>query len=207
MPIPKPTSQIDWVPGEDVGKVTDPGAAKKALGWLLDERPPFTFMNWLFARIGNWQLYFESVTDEVFAKTLEYDAVVGAAAGATHATLQAAITAASSGWKILVLDDETINTRITVNVSDIEIELKKGVTFTKGTDTVCFETSSARVKITGGRFVGFTTGGDIVYKLLAGADYCQIRDSIFVVSTANEFDDSAVTAGKIPDILGTITEV
>lgn len=206
MALPKPAGHISWVPGEDVSKAVEPSSGKKAAGYVVNERPPAEEHNWLFARLGNWQLYFESITDELAAQLINYDAIVGAASGATHADLAAAIADAGPGWRILVLDDETVNTRVGVNISDIEIDCKPGVTFTKGSDTVGIEFSGARVKWRNARFVGFTTGGDIAMRFLSGADYCQVTGTIFAVSTASEVDDSAVTAGKTP-YTQTITEV
>lgn len=207
MPIAKPAGHIEWVEDENPTKAQEPTAPKKALGFVADERPSPLFHNWLWARLGNWQKYFESATDELLAANLNYDAIVGAAAGATHATLQDAIDDAGSGWRILVLDDETVNTRIGVNISDIEIDFKPGVTFTKGSDTVGLEISGARVKIKNGRFVGFTTGGDIALKFVSGGDYGLVFGTGFGVGTDTEVDDAGVTVGKKPVVLGTQTEI
>jgi len=203
--VAKPTNHIDWTDGA-AGKIQAPTAGRQLTGYTSGDRPPAKEHNWIFYFVDLWLKYFETVTDTVTLQLLNYDAVVGAAAGATHATLAAAVAAASSGWRILVLDNATINTRVSVNVSGIEIDFKPAVVYTKGADTVSLEISAARVKIKGGRFVGYTVAGNIAVKLLIGADYCQVRESVFAVSTDTEVDDSGVAAGKKP-VVDIITEV
>lgn len=77
MPIAKPPGHVDWVPDENPTKAQEPIPAKKALGFVADERPSPLFHNWLWARIGNWQKYFESATDELITD------VAGITAGLT----------------------------------------------------------------------------------------------------------------------------
>jgi hypothetical protein len=203
----KPAGHIGWVPDENAAKAVEPILAKKTLGFVGDERPDFKHHNWLWARIHNWLVYLEAITDQNTAALKDFDAIVGSTAGCTHATLAAAIAAASSGWKILVTESASIATRITVNKADIEITFKPGVVYTKTGDTVCMEYSTARVKVRGGRFVGYSTSGDIVHRYLLGADYCHLLESIFGTGTDTDYDDSAVTAGKKPIVANTIAEV
>lgn len=208
MPIlPKPAGHIDWVPDENPAKALEPVPAKKALGFVADERPSPLHHNWIWARIGNWQKYFESATDNLIATNLHFNAVVGTTPGCTHATLALAIAAAAAGWKILVVESANIAARVVINKADIEILFKPGVVYTKTGDTVCFEYSTARVKVRGGRFLGYTVAGNIVHRFLAGADYCHVLESIFAVGTDTDIDDAAVAAGKKPVVANTIVEV
>lgn len=202
----KPSTHINWTDGA-ASKIQAPTAGRQLTGYVAGDRPPAKEHNWLFHYIDLWNKYFETTTDAIVSQLLNYDAIVGADPGATHPTLQDAINAASAGWRILVLDDETINTRISVNVSSVEIDCKPTVTFTKGADTVGIEISGARVKFRGGRFVGFTVGGDKAFNLIAGADYCKLSDQTFTLNTDTEIDDSAVAAGKKPAVYGQHTEV
>lgn len=204
---PKPAGHIDWVPDENPAKAQEPTAPKKALGFIADERPSPLHHNWLWARIHNWLVYLEDITDENTAAMKEFDAVVGTTPGCTHATLAAAIAAAAAGWKILVTESANIAARVVINKADIEILFKPGVVYTKTGDTVCFEYSTARVKVRGGRFVGYTVGGDIVHRYLLGADYCHLLESVFAVGTDTDYDDAAVAAGKKPVVANTIVEV
>jgi plastocyanin len=195
------------VPDENPAKALEPVPAKKALGFVADERPSPLHHNWLWARIHNWLVYFEDVTDELVASSLEFNAIVGSAPGCTHATLAAAVAAAAPGWKILVTESANIAARVALNVADIEILFKPGVVYTKTGDTVCFEYTSARIKVRGGRFVGYTVAGNIVHRYMAGADYCHLLESIFAVGTDTDVDDAAVAAGKKPIVANTIVEV
>ena len=202
----KPSNHIDWTDGA-ASKIQAPTAGRQLTGYVAGDRPPAKEHNWIFHFCDLWNKYFEEVTDDIVSQLLNFDAIVGAATGATHATLQDAINAASAGWKILVLDSETINTRISVNVSSLQIVCKPSVVFTKGADTVGLEISGARVKVEGGRFVGFTVGGDIAIKCIAGADYCKFQDQTYALNTDTEIDDSAVDAGKKVSAYGQHTEV
>jgi hypothetical protein len=59
----KPTDgHISWTDGA-ASKVTNPSAAKKLLGWLSAEKPPFEYMNWLFRTIDLWLKHFEGQAD------------------------------------------------------------------------------------------------------------------------------------------------
>lgn len=205
----KPSEKINWTKGnpDQATIAVEPTAQKKEDGFFAGERPSRKMLNWMFKNIYEWFDYFEELTDEVSAKLLDYDAIVGSAPGCTHATLQAAINAASSGWKILVTEDATINARITVTVADIEIVFKPGVEYTKGSETVCMEYSTARTTVKGGRFVGFTGGGDIVHRFLLNADYCSLINPRYGVGTTTDLDDSAVTAGKKPVAIGSQVEI
>jgi hypothetical protein len=208
MPIgPKPAGHIDWVPDENPVKAQEPVSPKKALGFVADERPSPLHHNWLWARVGNWLKYLESATDVLIASNLEFDAIVGSAPGCTHATLAAAVAAASAGWKVLVTESANVAARITLNKADMEIMFKPGVVFTKTGDTVCFEYSTARVKVRGGRYVGWTGGSNKVHRLLSGADYCSILENVFGAGTTEEVDDAAVDDDKKPVVANNLSEV
>ena len=47
----KPTEVPVWATS---GTRTDPGAGKKAIGWVSPEKPPDAFFNWLFGVTGDW---------------------------------------------------------------------------------------------------------------------------------------------------------
>ena len=62
----KPTDRIlDWASG---GTATDPGGGKEAAGWLVSERPPAFWWNWILNSFGQWLTYFETATDEIIAR-------------------------------------------------------------------------------------------------------------------------------------------
>jgi hypothetical protein len=92
----------------------------------------------------------------------EYDKVVGniANVGVTHSSLKLALDNASDGEKILVLEDETIDTTPVVNNNNIEIVFKRGVTLSRGTTTNGLEIDGNDCKLVNARFSGFSTAGD-----------------------------------------------
>ena len=207
MPVPKPTTHLDWA--TDVGaQVTEPSVAKKATGWVPDERPPAQFFNWNTKLQDEWNKYFEQ---EIGSAVASWDAIVGTFASfpeATHETLEDVMAdgAVPNGSRILVLEDRTVDATITLNKLNIEVYFKPAVTYTKGTATQAFQIAAEGVKIINGQFRGFTTGGDVVFGMLGTAPYCVYRDCRFAVNTDTEIDDSAVNNGQKPRI-ETMTEI
>lgn len=135
----------------------------------------------------------------------EYDAVVGSVsqAGVTHATLKAALDAASAGWKILVLENETINAGAIPDAAldNIEIVFKPKVTFLKGTATKGLILSGDGCKVRYGRFQDFSTGGDRAVEVTG--EYNTVEGTRFKNCATNVFDGSTNGINQY----GTITEV
>jgi hypothetical protein len=154
MALPKPIKKPEWATG--AADIVEPGAAKKAIGWLV-EKPPHQFWNWFWNLCYQWIAYFESKTDELtdelateiadrdaavtseantrgLADTLlgekilrAYDFIVGTEPGCTHATLEAALAVAYGAQKILVTSDVFSDDTYQVIVPDLEIEFKPGM--------------------------------------------------------------------------------
>jgi len=58
----KPSKRIlDWASG---GTATDPGGAKEAAGWVVSERPPAFWWNWILQSFGDWLSWSEDEIDE-----------------------------------------------------------------------------------------------------------------------------------------------
>lgn len=210
MPLAKPTEKSDWGVGNGdfANRVVEPSSAKKIAAWLDDERPPAPIMNWLFYIHGQWIDYLESVTDE---SETRYDVIVGAGAAATHATLQDAVNDGALGAELWVRIDDSaaINTAITLTKARWRIDFRPGVVYSKGggAPTKCIQIGAEGIEINGGRFTGWTTGGDIVIEQIAAAEYCSVRHSRFGPSTDTEVAFVGITAGKEGPVLGTISEV
>ena len=59
----KPTDRIlDWGSG---GTTTDPGGTKEAAGWLVSERPPAFWWNWILNSFGQWLTWAEDEIDDI----------------------------------------------------------------------------------------------------------------------------------------------
>ena len=51
---------------------SDPGSTKKTNGWLVSEKPPAQWFNWLFNRIYNCISEIRDVTDTHLADNMNY---------------------------------------------------------------------------------------------------------------------------------------
>jgi len=196
----KPTSKPDWTDG-DAAKVQEPSAAKKLLGWVSLERPPFEFMNFLFFNIDEWIDYFEVTTDGLLALQSTYDAVVGV--GGTHSTLNDAIADGGLGndVRVLVTDVTTVVATQVLSKDGWEIVFKPRASFSQGAATTpAIQITANRVNIMGGRFIDFDGGSDVA--LQVDGDNCMIRDTRFLNCDV-EIEDN----GTNTSISGTLTEV
>jgi len=180
MPYPsKPTETLPlWTDG-DPAKQIEPSSGKKETGWILAEKPPFQWFNWLLYSIGLWLSYFEDTTDQLKADvTGDFNISVGS--GKQYATLAEALVAAVSGDALLVFSDESVSTNIVIAQNNLRIKFRPGVTFSQsGGATICLDVTGDRVEIESARFNNFATG--IRYQ--AGADYGRVKTCNFVNCT------------------------
>lgn len=197
MALPKPSTNIDWTDG-DAAKVVEPSAAKKLLGWVALERPPFEFMNFLFFNTDEWIKYLESVTDETLNERVR---LVDASGGGEFLTLQAAHddSLTVSGTKIVIVSDLTLIATTNITKPDIEIDMRPGQRFLKGGGApatnftgVIIGATADRVRLRGmglGRAGSFFGGaGDVVIEVAAGANDVMV-------------DNPLAPAGNTTDIL------
>ena len=127
-----------------------------------------------------------------------WTAIVGAAAYCTHSTLAASLADSSNvpaGSRILVLDNQTVNTTIAVTLSNQEIVFAPGVTFTNGTAGTGISVGAAGTRIRGGRFSGFTTGISISDTY----NHNFIKDCRFASCTTDVLDNNTTPNNVISD--------
>jgi hypothetical protein len=119
-----------------------------------------------------------------------FQAVVGSAAGCTHATLAEALADASvlAGSRILVTASEAINTMVSISKANVLIEFQPGVTFSKGAAVKGLQVNANGVRIRGGRFSGFNGGADKAIEIAAGSNYCLVSECRFATNTT-DIDD------------------
>lgn len=129
-----------------------------------------------------------------------YDAIVGDMSinGVTHASLQDAVIAASAGWKILVTKSESIDSTININLDNIEVEFRRGASFSLGSAATAFNVSGNDFYLSKARFVGFTTAA---INISAAANRTVLRDTRYNGNTDNVLD-----AGTATSRLGEIIE-
>lgn len=95
----KPIKRIlDWASG---GTQTDPGGAKEATGWILNERVPFTWLNWIFASYGEWLSWAETSID-IGCPTLVAQVYVNGGVVTTNPNAENVFSASRSGNSIQV---------------------------------------------------------------------------------------------------------
>lgn len=119
----------------------------------------------------------------------EFDAIVGAAIGCTHSTLQSAIDSCVDGARILVLDlQNNLNSSIAVSRNYMTIEFRNNAGFNKGSGsaTIGMVISGNRNRVLGARISGWTTAINLT------GNYNMIRDNWFIVNTT-DFTDVAGT--------------
>lgn len=209
MALPKPTTNSDWTDGA-ASKVVEPSAAKKLLGWVALERPPFEFFNFLFFNTDEWIKYLESITDEtVNARQV----IVNAAGNGQFLTLQAAHDDAGTipGTKILVTSDLSVDATVNISKNDIEIEFRPGFRLLKGGGAPATNFTGMQIQATADRFRGthlafgkaggfFGDAGDLALEIVAGVNDAYLFNTIFGPSNTQNLDDqgtnTAITASQ-----------
>lgn len=142
-----------------------------------------------------------AITDKRVKFSLcDHEAVVGTDSMATHATLAEAITDVLAGSRILVTDNEVINTPIDINKNNIQIEFKPGVTFSKGSAAHALKINADGIRINGGRFSGFSGGGEAGIQIEAGADFAICVGQRFLNCT-NDFIDNSNNATILANVI------
>ena len=182
MALPKPTSKSDWVSDGAAAKQVEPSAAKKLLGWVALERPAFEYANYIQYIEDQWTKYFESVTDELVAGDVGFDAVVGV--GGTHADLNAVDADGSvlPGSRVYVRDIQNLSVKQVISKDDLEVTFHPNAIITQLTTLATgIEITGERVRLIRPRFVNFDNNvGDIPLLLSAATRNCLIDTPFFV---------------------------
>lgn len=197
MPLPKPSSHLDWTDGA-VSKVVEPSAGKKLLGWTALERPPFEYMNFLFFRQDEWNKYTESITDEIIGAG---QIIVDAGGGGQFTTLQAAHDDGNTGPgdHIVIVSDLEITATINISKSDLLIEMRPGTRIKRGGGAPADNFTAMDIQTTADRlklmFLGFGSStasenfdetGDLCLNLAAGANNVFMFNNQFVANVTDE---------------------
>ncbi len=180
--LSKPAEKPEWAT-DGAADVLTPAPSKQVLGWI-SEKPPYQWFNWLAKFTYLWINYFENVTDRVGS---EFDAVVGSTTAATHATIEAAITAGAKN--ILVISPIVLTVDVTLG-DDVTIRFKPLATITKGgAATRGLILDGRRIRVYDGRMLGFSAGGDIGVLLTANAKDCLVSGTMFELGTTLTVSD------------------
>lgn len=116
MAVTKPSKYPEWASGGT--GITEPGAPKKILGWIV-EKPPFQFFNWLFNLIYLWIQWldqgYEGTTAVNFAMTTA--GVYTVPLGSTHLMVDT-----TGGAITLQLPDVTGNDGMKVRATKVSVD-------------------------------------------------------------------------------------
>lgn len=188
----KPTTTIDWTEGNpDQATISvEPSAAKKETGWLVDERPPREFMNWLFQNIDEWIKYFDETIDTFATQSIIFDATVGP--GGSHADLNALMADPDIAnlKNVLVVGALAVDDIQIINVDGINITFKPKASITKNGPTGAakgLQIDSNRVRILNGRFIGFNDAGEKGIEV--NGNNCLIQGNFFNDNTISLEDN------------------
>lgn len=97
------------------------------------------------------------------SKTVLYQAIIGSTSSCTHASISAALAdvGVAAGSRLLVIENQTISSTITISKANLIIEALGGVTLTNSSAGTCFTIAAAGTRLKGLRFSGFTTAVSI----------------------------------------------
>jgi len=195
----QPTAKPAWTQGNP-GVQDQPTAGEKFGGFAPDERPPAEWVNWILGNISDWIDWLDYITGVKYAQG-EFDAVVGV--GGTHAdinTLMADVNIAQK-FKVLVVGPMTLTSDQIITKSDIEFVFKPNAVWTKGVGaTIAITVNADRVTIRNGRFVGFSTGGDIGIRVAAGKKNNIITNNKFN-SCDTDIDDLGTNTLQVANLV------
>jgi len=89
-----------WIPNGEAARITDPGLAKRDLGFVYQEKPPFQYFNWALYNLSQWQLGLQGSY---------FDIIVGSSAQvtaneATNVIADLDDTLVLAGSRVMILD-------------------------------------------------------------------------------------------------------
>jgi len=181
----KPSELPVWAT-DGAALVENPGTAKKEQGWAV-EKPNVKFMNYILNLIYQWIVHFDTEVDAVAAQQLNYDAIVGV--GGTHGTINDAVAAVSAGAKILVKDPFALTVTQVIDKDDILVEFAPTAVISTVTSLALgLQVDAERVRVIGGRFIGFNTGTDKAIQLTANCKNCLVTQAYFL-NNDTDIDD------------------
>jgi hypothetical protein len=156
---------LTWVPSDDSAKITDPGATKKANGFVYLEKPAFQFINYLFNAIFKWARGLQGNYSQV---------VVGSAAqksafSATHIVTDLNNTVVPAGTRVTFLEGtHTLTANILLTSADCVFEMENAAAQIDLANTYKFGMNGARASGTV-RFVNVPAAVDAIQSTDVGS--------------------------------------
>jgi hypothetical protein len=128
----QPTVRVpEWASG---GTTTDPGAGKESTGWVVSERPPANWWNWILNALGQWVGY---MSNSAVRARGTADVVIGSVnLDADHQDCSAAIT---SGETVITFDSALASANYQV-ICTVEAEDQDWI-------ATCYDKTTASFKV------------------------------------------------------------
>lgn len=137
---------LKWVGNDDVTRIADPGATKKANGWLDRERPPFQFVNYLFNIAFKWYRGLQTQ----YAQVVVGSSSQKTALDATHVVDDLNDALVTAGTRVVFLEGTHAPTAsLNLTAANITIECENGaaVIDLQGSKKLTFSGAGARVAV------------------------------------------------------------
>lgn len=189
MPFSRPTEYPQWTVGNP-GVQVEPTTGQKFGGFVPNQRPPSTWVNWLLGNISEWINWLDQQT-QLNNSQLEYDAVIGT--NGTHATINALMADTNYptgvGFRVLITTPQTLTSTQVINKTDFEFDFKSSAIYSKGLSTTPgISVQAQRTKILGGRFTSFSGGSDVAVQIETGIKNCWVMNNAYLNNTTNVND-------------------
>lgn len=180
----RPTDYPQWTTGNP-GVQVEPTLSQKFAGWFVNQRPPNTWMNWLFGNISDWINWLDQQV-QANNNNVTYDAVVGT--NGTFPDINTLMASANIAniKNVLISTPQTLTATQVINQPDMVFTFKPQAWYSPAflvADAI--HITAPRVRIFGGRFYSFT--GNVI-TLEVGADNCLISQVYFHNNTGTISD-------------------
>jgi hypothetical protein len=203
MSFTRPTSYPNWTVGNP-GVQDQPTSGEKFGGFVPNQRPAPTWMNWLLGNISDWINWLDQET-QLNNSQQEYDAVVGT--NGTHADINSLMADPNIAqiYRVLVTTPQTLLTTQTINKSDIDFIFKPSAVYSKALtgSTKGLSITASRVRIYGGRWTSYNGGGDIAIEIGSGVKNCIIDGVMFssdCTTTINDLGTNNVLGNNLQEV-------
>ena len=171
----RPSNYPNWTVGNP-GVQVQPTSGQQFAGYVANQRPSPGILNWELGNISDWINWLDQQT-QINDDIVTYDAVVGT--NGTFPDINTLMASANIAniKNVLVSTLQTVTTTQVINQPDMQFTFKPQAFYTVGLSLAnCISITASRVRIIGGRFIGFT-GAAITVQ--AGANNCLLSQIYF----------------------------
>jgi hypothetical protein len=203
MSFSRPTEYPQWTVGNP-GVQVEPTSGQKFGGFVPNQRPPSTWVNWLLGNISDWINWLDQQT-QLNNSQNAYDAVIGT--NGTHATINALMSdtnyPSGVGFRVLVTTPQTLTSTQVINKTDFEFDFKSSAIYSKGlTTTPGISIQAQRTRLKGGRFTSWSGGSDVAIQIESGIKNCFVQNTSHNNNTTdvNDLGSNNVVSDNIAEL-------